>query len=189
MDIRVLLGTDSHWWLILPVLVCVARILDVSLGTLRVVFVSRGQKYLAPIVGFFEVLIWIAAVAQVMHNLDNVYSYLAYATGFGIGTYVGLRIEERLALGTLILRIITRDDAGELVKDLRGRNFGVTCIDAEGSAGKVKIIFAVIRRGDLKRVLGSVQKHNPMAFYTVEDVRAISKGITPLTAATTPRSC
>jgi uncharacterized protein YebE (UPF0316 family) len=185
MDLHAIIGPNTYWWLILPVLICVARIMDVSLGTLRVVFVSRGLKMLAPIVGFFEVLIWIAAVAQVVHNLDNVYSYFGYATGFGIGTYVGLRIEERLALGMLIVRIITHKEADELVADLRGRNFGVTCIDAEGSAGRVKILFVVIRRGDLKKVLARVQTHNPMAFYTIEDVRAVRRGILPLKAATT----
>jgi uncharacterized protein YebE (UPF0316 family) len=182
MNLHVLLGSNGGWWWILPVLVCLARVLDVSLGTLRVVFVSRGLKMVAPVVGFFEVLIWIAAIAQVVHNLDNVICYVAYATGFGIGTYVGLLIEERLALGTLILRIITQKEGDDLVTELRRRNLGVTCIDAQGASGGVKIIFVVVRRGDLPQALDTLRTLNPRAFYTVEDVRAISKAAFPLKA-------
>jgi uncharacterized protein YebE (UPF0316 family) len=175
MDIHALIGHDAQWWWILPLLVFVARVMDVSLGTLRIMFVSRGLKILAPIVGFCEVFIWIVAVAQVVRNADNIICYLAYATGFGLGTYVGLMIEGRLALGTLILRIITQQGGAALVTELRRRNLGVTCIDAEGSEGAVKIIFAVIRRTDLRHVLEAVQRFNPKAFYTIEDVRAVNR--------------
>jgi uncharacterized protein YebE (UPF0316 family) len=182
MNLHVLLGANGGWWWILPVLVCLARVVDVSLGTLRVVFVSRGLTMVAPVVGFFEVLIWIAAIAQVVHNLDNVICYVAYATGFGIGTYVGLLIEERLALGTLILRIITQKEGEDLVAELRRRNLGVTCMDAQGASGRVKIIFVVVRRGDLPQTLDALRTLNPRASYTVEDVRAVSKAAFPLKA-------
>lgn len=180
MDVQALLDHAHESWWILPLLVLVARVLDVSLGTLRVMFVSRSLKVLAPVVGFFEVLIWIAAVAQVVRSANSGWCYLAYATGFGLGTYIGLLIEDRLALGTLILRIILPHKGDGLVSELRGRNIGVTCIDGQGASGPVKIIFAVLRRGDLPAILESVRQHSPGAFYTVEDIRTLNKGVFPL---------
>jgi uncharacterized protein YebE (UPF0316 family) len=175
MDLQALFAAHSDWWWLLPVLVFVARVLDVSLGTLRVLFVSRGVKALAPIVGFFEVLIWIAAIAQVVRNLDNGLAYLAYAAGYGVGTFVGLCLEERLAFGSVVVRVITQRDSTALVADLRRRNYGVTCVDATGVTGQVKIIFTVVRRRHLHDVLAAVLHFNPHAFYTIEDVRAISR--------------
>lgn len=175
MNLQTFLHSDYNWWWILPVLVFLARVVDVSLGTLRVLFLSRGLKILAPFVGFFEVLIWITAIAQVVHNIDNALCYFAYAAGYGLGTFVGLQIEERLALGTLIVRIITQGNGEHLVQALRSKDLRVTCIDAQGAAGPVKVVFTVIRRSRLSEVLYIVRVFNPNAFYTVEDVRNVSK--------------
>lgn len=167
-------------WVIIPLLIFTARVLDVSLQTMRIIFISKGRKLLAPLLGFFEVMIWLLAIAQIMHNLTNPLYYFAYGLGFAMGTYVGLRIEERLAIGVVLLRVITQKDATELVGCLRGEEFGVTCIDAEGRSGKVKIIFIVVDRCDLARVIELVRRHNPNAFYSVEDVRGVSRGYFPL---------
>jgi uncharacterized protein YebE (UPF0316 family) len=180
MNLQFLLQGSGHGWWVLPAFVFFARVADVSLGTLRLVFVSRGWKRLAPVVGFFEVFIWICAIAQVVRNLDNMACYFAYAAGYACGTFVGLAIEQRLALGTVILRIITQQEGDALAAELRRNNFGVTCLDAEGALGRVKIIFSIIRRGSLTRALATVKSHNPNAFYTVEDVRAISRKPFPL---------
>jgi uncharacterized protein YebE (UPF0316 family) len=174
------IDSEIFRWGVLPLLIFGARILDVSLQTMRIVFVSKGRRALAPVVGFFEVLIWLMAIAQIMHNLTNPLYYLAYGLGFATGTYVGLRIEERLAIGVSLIRIITQKDATALVSSLRNEEFGVTCIDAEGRSGKVKIIFAVVDRCDLERIIGIVREHNPNAFYSVEDVRGIGHGHFPL---------
>lgn len=174
MNLEFLLHSESNWWWVLPVLVFAARVVDVSLGTLRMVFVSRGMKYLAPLVGFFEVLVWITAVAQVVRNLDNSICFLAYAAGYGLGTFVGLTIEQKLAMGMLIVRVITQQEGDALVRELRRRDYRVTCIDAHGATGEVNVIFTVIRRSDLPDALKAVRSFNPQAFYTVEDVRTVS---------------
>ncbi len=83
---------------ILPVLIFLSRIVDVSVGTMRIIFVSRQEKIISPILGFFESLVWLVAISQIMLHLDNVICYIAYAGGFAMGNYVGLRIEDRLAL-------------------------------------------------------------------------------------------
>jgi len=174
------IDSEIFRWVVLPLFIFGARILDVSLQTMRIVFISKGRRALAPLVGFFEVLVWLMAIAQIMHNLTNPLYYLAYGLGFAAGTYVGLRIEERLALGVVLVRIITQMAATELVNALRGEEFGVTCIDAEGRSGKVKILFIIVDRCDLERLLGIVRRHNPNAFYSIADVRGVGHGHFPL---------
>lgn len=170
---------DGRWW-VLPLLIFFARICDVTLGTLRVMFVSRGLKWLAPVVGFFEVLIWITAIAQIMRNLDNWVSYVAYAAGYGLGTFVGMHIEGRLALGSVLVRVIPQRDAQALIERLREENFGVTTVDGTGAKGPVTVLFTLVRRSDLPQVLKLVRTFNPRAFFTIEDVRGLSEGIFPV---------
>lgn len=173
-------NSDIYTWVILPLLIFVARILDVSIGTIRILFISRGTKFLAPIMGFFEVLIWLLAIGQIMRNLTNVMCYLAYAGGFATGTFVGLYIEEKLAMGTLMVRVVTGKDASQLIAFLNSANFGVTSVDAEGITGKVHIIFTIIKRSDLPKVVEIIRRFNPNAFYSTEDVRFVSKELFPL---------
>ena len=157
--------------LAVPFLVFIARILDVSIGTLRITFVSRGLKYLAAPLGFIESLIWVLAISQVMQHLNNWGTYFAFALGFGAGNYVGLLLEERLAVGNLIIRTITREEAPELPKTLWRAGFGVTSVDAQGETGPVKIIFTVAKRRNLQKVINLIKQFNPDALYTIEDVR------------------
>lgn len=166
-------------YVVIPVLIFLARILDVSVGTLRMIFVAKGMKYLAPILGFFEVLIWLLAIGQILQNLSNWINYVAYAGGFAAGNYIGMIIELRLALGTVILRVITNRDASKLVAIMRENNFGVTSVEAEGKSGAVKILFAMIARTELRKIIDLVHKYNPNAFYSVEDVRVVNQGIFP----------
>jgi len=168
-----------YTWVFIPLLIFIARVMDVSIGTMRIMFLSRNQKILAPVLGFFEVLIWLLAIREVFANLNNPASYLGYALGFATGNFVGMLIEERLAIGTLMVRIVTREDSLDLLESLRINNFGVTHIDAIGSTGPVKIIFTVIKRKNLNTVLEMIAKFNPRAFYTLEDTKTASAGVFP----------
>jgi len=105
-------------WIVIPLLIFVARLTDVTIGTLRLIFTARGFRQIAPVLGFFEVLIWIVAMSQIMRYADNWPSYLAWAGGFAAGNYTGLKIEERLALGNLLLRVITALPADDLMEAL-----------------------------------------------------------------------
>jgi uncharacterized protein YebE (UPF0316 family) len=154
-------------------------VVDVSLGTLRIVFVSKGLKYLAPIIGFFEIIIWLLAIRVIMQNLDNFMCYLAYGSGFAMGNYVGIFLENRFAVGRAVLRVITRMDASELIDSLRAKGYGVTSTEAQGNDGNVSIIFMVIRRSDFRAVAELINKFNPKAFYTLEDVKFVSEGVFP----------
>ena len=168
---------DIFTWVILPLLIFIARICDVSIGTLRLILVSKGFKIIAPILGFFEVIIWILAISQIMKHLDNVVCYIAYGGGFAMGNYVGMILEEKISLGSVIFRIIPKDDAEELIKYLKSQNYGVTIVDGEGSMGKVKVIFSIIDRKFINHVVYMINQYNPRAFYSIEDVKAVSEGI------------
>ncbi len=166
-------------WFILPLLIFLARIFDVSLGTIRFIFVSKGVRHLASLIGFFEVLIWLLAIGQIMKNLNNVACYIAYGGGFALGTFLGIFIEERLSIGMVAIRIITQHDASELIEFLRSKDYGITRINAEGVYGQVKIIFMIVRRQNLENVIGIIKRYNPNAFYSIEDMRFVSEGVFP----------
>ena len=163
-------------WVILPLMIFFFRICDVSLGTLRVIFIARGLKYIAPAIGFFEVIIWLIAIGQVMNNISNVASYIAYGGGFAAGTFIGMKVEERLRLGTVVVRVISPEDVTPLVSYLRQRSFGVTIADGVGSKGKVKIILSVVKRQDLDEVISAIRDYLPKAFYSVEDIKSVADG-------------
>ncbi|MEA3432539.1 MAG: DUF2179 domain-containing protein, partial [candidate division WOR-3 bacterium] len=112
-------------------------------------------------------------------NLNNVACYIAYGGGFALGTFLGIFIEEKLSIGMVAIRIITQKDASELIQFLQSKNYGITCIDAKGAQGQVKIIFMIIRRQDLKNVIAIINRFNPNAFYSIEDIRFVSEGIFP----------
>ena len=172
-------NSDLFAWVLLPVLIFVARVADVTLGTVRVIFVARGLKYLAPIVGFFEIIIWLLAIGQIMQNLSNPICYVAYAGGFAMGNYVGIRIAEKLSLGVVLIRVITSKDASELIEYLKTAEYGVTIVDAQGAAGKVQVVFTIVPRREVHSVVNLIKQFNPKAFYTIEEVGFVEKGIFP----------
>lgn len=165
---------------VLPALVFVARIVDVSIGTMRIIYISRGIKAVASLCGFFEVLIWLVAITQIMQALNNWIMYAAYAAGFAAGNYVGILIEAKLAVGLVAVRVITTEDASALIAHLRERRYGVTTMAARGVSGKVRLIFTIVKRRDAKTVLEGVRQFNPRAFVSIEDVRMVSEGTFPV---------
>lgn len=134
-------------------------------------YVSKGLRNRASILGFVEVLIWIIVVSQIFQNLENWYNYVAFAAGFSAGNYVGMLMEDKLKVGIQIFRIIVRDQAEELVDKLRNAGFRVTTVNARGMKGKVKIIFTVSKRKRWKELISMIRDVNPDVFYSVEDVK------------------
>ncbi|OGX25462.1 MAG: hypothetical protein A2787_09945 [Omnitrophica WOR_2 bacterium RIFCSPHIGHO2_01_FULL_48_9] len=173
------LNSPLFTFVILPLFIFIARVCDVTIGTVRIMLISRGGRWIVPLLGFIEMLVWLLAVRQIMQNLTNIYCYLAFAGGFAMGNFVGMYIEEKLAFGLQVIRVITRQDAAELINVLKEKRFGVTVVDAQGTTGKVNIIFMIINRRDWKKVIGLIQKFNPKAFYSIEDVKSVSEGVFP----------
>jgi len=179
VESQLFLNSDFYIWVVLPFLIFLARVLDVSFGTIRVIFISKGFKYLSPLVGFFEILIWLLAIGQIMKNLSNPVCYIAYAGGFAMGNYVGIRIADRLSLGIVLIRVITEEDASQLLELLKSADYGVTSVDGHGTTGQVKVIFTVVPRKEVKQVGNLIKRFNPKAFYTIEEVGFVEKGIFP----------
>jgi uncharacterized protein YebE (UPF0316 family) len=175
MDITAFMHTETFTLLFLPVLIFFARICDVTLDTVRIIYVQRGMKYVAPILGFFEVLIWLMAITQIMQHLTSPIHYIAYAAGFGTGNFVGIIVEEMLSVGTVLVRLITRKDTSQLVECLRKKGYRNTKHEASGEQGTVNIIFTIVKRKELQTVLEIIKTCNPTAFYTVEDIRHASE--------------
>jgi len=174
MSFAEIIGSDWLRLVIIPLLIVLARIVDVSLGTLRIIFVSKGMKYLAPSLGFVEVIVWLLAIGQIMQNLSNVANYIAYGLGFALGNYLGIRIEEKLAMGHVILRVITRKSAYNLKSYFSRSGYRFTVVDAMSDEGPVNVIFLPVKRKNLKNMICNVKRYNPKAFYTVEDVKTVS---------------
>jgi len=172
---------NSFWfaWVVLPFLIFIARIADVTIGTIRLIFVARGMKILAPLAGFFEVLIWLVVIGQIMQHLANPLCYIAYAAGFAAGNYIGMMLVDRLSLGKVIIRIITQKDAAPLVESLKEHQFGVTVLDGRGVHGKVQVIFTVVKRAHIEDVQRLIRQFNPQAFYSIEEVGDVEKGVFP----------
>jgi len=170
------MDNELFTWIILPLLIFFARMLDVSIGTLRLIFVAKGFKFLAPFLGFFEVIIWLLAIGQIMQNLNNIFCYLAYGLGFAMGNFIGILLEEKMSIGTVLVRVIPKLEVENLIESLRSNHFAVSAVEVEGMKGKVKMLFSIINRKDIKAYVKTVHEFNPNAFYTIEDVKAVKEG-------------
>lgn len=168
---------DIFNYIVLPFLIFLARISDVTIGTIRIVMVAKGQKKIAPVLGFFEVLIWLLAISKIIQNLDNWMCYIAYGAGFATGNYIGMIIEEKLAVGIIQLQIITRVDAHKLIEKLKAEGYGITHQEAHGAVEEVSIIYSIIKRNDLSKVDKIIRTYNPNAFYSIADVKFVNKGV------------
>lgn len=153
-----------------------ARIADVSIGTMRIILISRGHRYLAPLLGFFEVIIWLAAIGEVMGSVGGIASFLVYGAGFATGNYVGMMIESKIAIGIQALRIITTEKIVMLPLVLRQEGYGATTLKGWGAKGEVNIIFTIVPRKKVAEVMEIVRMFEPGAFITVEDVKSTSLG-------------
>ncbi|MBL7135293.1 MAG: DUF2179 domain-containing protein [Candidatus Marinimicrobia bacterium] len=173
------LNSPIFTWVIVPLLIFIARILDVSIGTIRIIMVSKGSKILAPILGFFEVIIWLLAISQVMQHLSNIACFIAYGFGFAMGNYVGIVIEEKIALGLQAVRFITKDTVDVLTMALRDEGYGATVIEATGGKGKVNIIFSIVPRKNIDNVLILAREIDPNVFVSTQDIRSVKSGFIP----------
>ncbi len=171
------MGSDLFTYLILPLLIFLMRITDVSIGTIRIIYVTRGNRLVAPILGFFEVLVWVIAISNIIQHLNNWYCYIAYAGGFATGNFVGMLIEERLAIGTSLIRVIARKELAGLSEALNEKGYSTTTLAARGKYDDVSVIFVVVKRKAINDTIALIKEHHPNAFYTIEDIRYVSQSV------------
>lgn len=153
-----------------------ARLLDVSLGTLRTVAVIQGRRGLSWALGFVEVLVWIVVVSRVVTNLHEPALAVAYALGFATGNFLGITIEKRLAFGLQVIRVFTREGS-EMVDRLRADGFRVTEFEGKGRDGPVHMLFLETKRKEVRRALAHVVAADPASFFLVDDIRYTSEGM------------
>jgi len=163
-------------YVILPLFIFCARICDVSIGTIRIIMIGRSRRGMAALLGFFEVIIWLIAVSQVLGHLNNIISYIAYGAGFAAGNYVGISIENRLAMGMQAVQIITEENLKALSMLLRQEGFGVTNLAAKGQKGQMDFIYVVTPRKRSDEVLSIVKEFDANAFISVMDLRSSYAG-------------
>ncbi|MBF0593428.1 MAG: DUF2179 domain-containing protein [Candidatus Omnitrophica bacterium] len=173
------LDSAAFTWGVLPALIFVARICDMSLDTMRIIMIGHGRKGLASFFGFIEVTIWLVVARQVIVHLPNPACFIAYAAGFATGNYVGMAIEERLASGVQMVRMIVDRDGGPLIAALKVNGFGFTTMTGQGAQGPVDVIFTIVDRSRSGDVIRLIETVSPKAFYTIEDVRYASEGVFP----------
>ena len=159
-------------------LIFALRIADVSIGTVRIVTLVRGQRRLAGVLSFCESFIWLLAAAQVLTNLDSVLKMVAYAGGYAAGTMLGATVERWIAMGDALVRIVLSNDSPPMAEALRRRGLYATVVNAEGRDGEVRVVFSVVPRKRVREVLRLVQEVNPQAFVTFEEVRRAA-GVLP----------
>jgi len=177
MDFLSGIDTPLFNYLLLPLLIFSARIIDQTIGTIRLIYAAKGFKYLAPLFGFFESIIWLTAISQIMRHLDNFYCYIAFAGGFAMGNFFGIYLEQKISIGVILVRVILQKYEAILGENLKASGYGFTLVDAEGREGSVKLLFSTINRRDLKKYLKIVHEIRPKAFYTVEDIRQVKGNV------------
>ena len=171
------ISQNVYSYILLPLLIFFARIGDVSINTIRIIYVLGGRRFTATLLGFFESFIWLMAIRQIFEHLDNWICYIAYPGGFATGIFVGMIIEERIAYGKVIVRIITRKEISNLIGYLNLQRFRYTHVNAEGPDGHENLVFTVLERENLDQLLFKLKEILPTAFYTVEKVnRAVEIG-------------
>ena len=168
------------WNLILGALVIFAlRVLSVSMGTVRTLLTVRGLRLISAIMGFVEVLIFVLAISQVISDIGNVWNVLGYCGGFAVGTIVGMALEDRLAIGFAVVRIISTAKWPEIVQSLRSGGYGATKVMGEGKDGPLGIVYTVVRRKELKDVIQICEQLDQQAFITVEEAGRVYHGFLP----------
>lgn len=160
-------------WVIIPALIFIARLIDVSLATLRHILINRGERKIVPFLAFIEVSVWLLAISQVMQNLSNIACFLAWAAGFSLGTHVGMMIEGKLALGHQLVRVIMNGEATGFIQRISKQQYGITSMKASGARGDVEVLLIISERRRLKGLLELLQSIEPQPFYTIEDVRTV----------------
>jgi len=170
---------DIIAYVVIPLFIFFARICDVSLSTLRIINISKGNRALSTVLGFFEVLIWLFAIQQIMQNLNNVFYYIVYSGGYATGTFVGMYIEQKMIKGKTMINIITDEDSSELTDYLNTSGFRTTLIKARGDEGKESFILTIADRKNTDLVVENIERLLPNSFYMIEDLRLAGENRIP----------
>ena len=161
---------------IITLAIFLLRVGDMSLDTMRILFVIRSRRIPAWILGFLQSTVWVIAITSVLSNLDNLWNIVAYGSGFATGNVIGMALEEILAIGHSHVRIISSRMGSAIVEALRGAGYAATEVAGRGKDGTVAVISTSVRRRDIAKVQKEISQIDPQAFVTVEDIRPLNRG-------------
>jgi len=152
------------------------RLIDVSMGTVRILVAVRGRRLLASLIGFVEVIVFLVAISQVVTNIGNWWNVLAYAGGFALGTVLGVTIENKLAIGLSEVNIVSMGQGTEIAEALRGQGYGATEFLGAGRSSIVDTVRTVVRRREVSSVMGLASGVDDEAFVTVSEMKTAYGG-------------
>ncbi|WPP51438.1 DUF2179 domain-containing protein [Catalinimonas niigatensis] len=170
---------DFFDFVFLPLMIFLARVSDVTLATVKLMFVVNNARKFAAILGFFEALITILALSRIMQDASNMAAYVMYAAGFAAGTYIGMRIEEKLAYGSVVIRIISKKIPDTLLQYLADNQHRYSMVDANDQSGNTQILFTVCKRSRVGPFLKNLESTAPEALYTIEGLKQVSNDLLP----------
>lgn len=169
---------DIFLRILVYVAIFAAKLVEVSLATIRMVLINRGEKLKGAMIGFFEVSIWVILVSTVLSGItEDPIKAVAYCLAFSCGNYMGVIIENKLAIGSACIWVVVEDDKHELMEStLRGNGFGVTATRAEGRDNDVYVLMTYLKRRQVSEAIGIIREISPDALITVNDVRQARGG-------------
>lgn len=170
---------DIISYILLPALIFLARLADVTVATVKLMFVVNNARKMAAILGFFEALITIMALSRIIQDANNLPAFIMYAAGFSAGTYVGMWIESKMAYGSVLVRIISKDMPEELFQYLAENKYSFSLVDAYDQSGNTRVLFTVCKRSKAGALLAHLEQVAPQALYTVEGVKQASHELLP----------
>ena len=157
---------------LIPLIILVARIIETSLETIRTIYINRGHTNLAAGIGVVKVAIWLLSTGLVFSNLNDIFSLVAYVAGYAIGTIIGMQMEDRISIGSVVVRVFYPGDPAPLVKRFGEMGYGITRLDGTGYlSSPVAVLFMVVPRANVKELLSILTTEYPHLVYTVEDIR------------------
>lgn len=175
---------DIISYLLLPALIFLARLADVTVATVKLMFVVNNARKMAAILGFFEALITIMALSRIMQDASNLLAFVMYAAGFASGTYVGMWIESKMAYGSVLIRIISKEMPEELFQYLSEKKYNFSLVDGYDAFGNTRVLFTVCKRSNTQDMLNHLEQIAPQALYTVESVKQASLNLIPNSSTT-----
>ena len=170
---------DVISYILLPTLIFLARVADVTVATVKLMFVVNNARRMAAILGFFEAFITIVALSRIMQDASNMVAFFMYAAGFATGTFAGMWIEEKMAYGSVLVRIISKNIPHALLDYLTENQYRYSMVDANDQSGNTQILFTVCKRSRLGSLLSSLESIAPQALYTIEGVKQVSHELLP----------
>ncbi|WBW97278.1 DUF2179 domain-containing protein [Oceanirhabdus sp. W0125-5] len=164
--------------MLLYLLILIVKIIEVTLGTVRIVFITKGERLIGAIIGFFEVIIWVIVISTVLKDVtEDPIKVFIYALGFALGNYVGSLVEEKLGVGTTRVEMIVKEEQGEaLAENIRKNGFAVTVLEGQGMKCNRYVMISHVKRKRANEFIEMVKSYEDNVVITVNEIKAVYGG-------------